>query len=63
MLKCGFRTVVLAAALACLPGVPIHAATNSSGPSPSPNTVTGTDPVPTSPVGNTVLVTLLQMLL
>ncbi len=55
------RRFVLALVLTTLSGTIAHAATTTSA--PTPQTVTGTDPVPTSPNVVTVILTLLQTLL
>ena len=55
------RRLVLALAMIPLSGTVAHAATTN--PSPTPQTVTGTDPVPTSPHIMTVLLILFQTLL
>ena len=55
------RRFVLALVLTTLFGTIAHAATTT--PDPTPQTVTGTDPVPTSPHIVTVILTLLQTLL
>jgi hypothetical protein len=53
------RRLVLALVLGTLSGTIAHADT----PPPTPTSVTGTDPVPTSPHVVTVILTLLQTLL
>ena len=55
------RRFVLALVLTTLSGTIAHAATTT--PAPTPQSVTGTDPVPTSPNVVTVILTLLQTLL
>ena len=54
------RRFVLALVLTTLSGTIAHATTT---PAATPQTVTGTDPVPTSPNVVTVILTLLQTLL
>ena len=55
------RRLVLAIALGTLSGTIAHADTTT--PSPTPTSVTGGDPVPTSPHMITVILSLLQVLL
>jgi len=55
------RRLVLAIVLGTLFGTIAHADTTT--PSPTPASVTGGDPVPTSPHAITVILTLLQVLL
>jgi hypothetical protein len=55
------RRLVLAIVLGTLSGTIAHADTTT--PSPTPTSVTGGDPVPTSPHVITVILTLLQVLL
>jgi hypothetical protein len=55
------RRVVLAIVLGTLSGTIAHA--DITTPSPTPTSVTGGDPVPTSPHVITVILTLLQVLL
>jgi hypothetical protein len=55
------RRLVLAIVLGTLSGTIAHADTTT--PSPTPASVTGGDPVPTSPHAITVILTLLQVLL
>ena len=55
------RRLVLAIVLGTLSGTIAHADTTT--PSPTPTSVTGGDPVPTSPHMITVILTLLQVLL
>ena len=56
------RRLVLAMVLGTLSGTIAHADTTTT-PSPTPASVTGGDPVPTSPHVITVILTLLQVLL
>ena len=55
------RRLVLAVVLGTLSGTIAHADTTT--PSPTPASVTGGDPVPTSPHAITIILTLLQVLL
>lgn len=55
------RRLALAIVLGTLSGTIAHADTTT--PSPTPASVTGGDPVPTSPHAITVILTLLQVLL
>jgi hypothetical protein len=55
------RRLVLAIVLGTLFGTIAHA--DTTAPSPTPASVTGGDPVPTSPHAITVILTLLQVLL
>lgn len=57
------RGLVLAFVLSTLSGTIAHADTTTPPPPPTPSSVTGGDPVPTSPHVVTVLLTLLQVLL
>lgn len=57
------RGLVLAIVLGTLSGTIAHADTTTPPPSPTPTSVTGGDPVPTSPKVVTVILTLLQTLL
>ncbi len=57
------RRLVLAVVLSTLSGTIAHADTTTPPPSSTPQSVTGGDPVPTSPHIVTVILTLLQVLL
>jgi hypothetical protein len=57
------RRLLLAAVLGTLSGTIAHADTTTPPPSPTPGSVTGGDPVPTSPHAVMVILTLLQVLL
>lgn len=57
------RALVLAVALGTFSGTIAHADTSTSTPPAAPQSVTGGDPVPTSPHVVDVLLTLLQVLL
>jgi len=55
--------LVLALGLSSLPGTIARAASTPPPPPPPPQSVTGTDPVPTSPKVVTILLTLLRTVL
>jgi hypothetical protein len=57
------RGLVLAIVLGTISGTIAHADTTSPTQPPAPSSVTGGDPVPTSPHVATVILTLLQVLL
>jgi len=57
------RRLVLAVVLGTLSGTMAHADTTTPAPSPSPQSVTGGDPVPTSPHLVIIILTVLQTLL
>jgi hypothetical protein len=57
------RGLVLAGVLSMLSGTIAHADTTTPPPSSTPQSVTGGDPVPTSPHVATVILILLQVLL
>jgi hypothetical protein len=63
MQKSFTRRLVLAIILGTLSGTIAHADTTTPPPPPTPSSVTGGDPVPTSPHVVTVILTLLQVLL
>ena len=63
MYKSLTRQLMLAVVLGTLSGTIAHADTTTPIPTPTPQSVTGTDPVPTSPHVVIVILTLLQALL
>lgn len=57
------RRFALALVLSSLTGTIAHAASTPPPPPPAPQSVTGTDPVPTSPKVVTIILTLLRTVL